>query len=406
MWQSPLESSSGSLMNKFRRSVVAAVIAALPLVSSADTVVEEIIARVNNSIITHSDFNRSKEQLKEEVKQQDPSNAAKAYEEKEKDVLRDLIDRQLLLEKGKDLGITADTDLVKRLDEMRKQMNLDSMEELEKAAQSQGVSFEDFKQNLRDQIITQQVIGREVGSHLNITKEEEQRFYEAHKSEMQQPEEIHLSEILIGIKPSTPAAKPPDPAAPPAPEGGASATPPAVPPATQAPAAAPSEADVAAAEAKAKDLLEQIRKGAAFEDVAKKSSDGPSAAQGGDLGYFERGKLSKELEDKTFAMKAGDVTDVIRTKQGFVILKVSEHQMAGVPTVKQVEPKIMDALYYQKLQPALRTYLTKLREDAFIDIRPGYIDSGASPNQTKPIETASKDAGAKNLKKKKKMGLF
>ena len=83
-----------------------------------------------------------------------------------------------MLEKGKDLGITADTDLVKRLDEMRKQMNLDSMEDLEKAAQSQGVSFEDFKQNLREQIITQQVIGREVGSHLNITKEEEQRFYE------------------------------------------------------------------------------------------------------------------------------------------------------------------------------------------------------------------------------------
>jgi peptidyl-prolyl cis-trans isomerase SurA len=386
-------------MNKLRLSLLAAALAAVPLLSSADTVVEEIIARVNNSIITNSDFLRSKEQLKEEIKQQDPSASVKAYDEKEKDVLRDLIDRQLLLEKGKDLGITADTDLVKRLDEMRKQMNLDSMEDLEKAAQSQGVSFEDFKQNLRDQIITQQVIGREVGSHLNITKEEEQRFYEAHKSEMQQPEEIRLSEILVAVKAAAAPAKAPDPAAPPPADGSAAAPPPA-------PPAAPSEADVAAAEAKAKDLLEQIRKGASFEEVAKKSSDGPSAAQGGDLGYFERGKLAKTIEDQTFAMKAGEVTDVTHAKQGFIILKVTEHQMAGVPTVKQVEPKIMDALYYQKLQPALRTYLTKLREDAFIDIRPGYIDTGASPNQTKPIETASKDAGAKNLKKKKKMGLF
>jgi peptidyl-prolyl cis-trans isomerase SurA len=394
-------------MKQTRLPLLLAALVALPLISSADTVVEEIIARVNNSIITRSDFVRSKEQLRDEIKQQEPSNAAKAYDDKEKDVLRDLIDRQLLLEKGKDLGITADTDLVKRLDEMRKQMNLDSMEDLEKAAQSQGVSFEDFKQNLRDQIITQQVIGREVGSHLNITKEEEQRFYESHKSDMQQPEEIRLSEILVSTKPAAPAPKAVDPKAPAAADGAPAATDGA--PAATAPAtapAAPSEADVAAAEAKAKQLLDQIHKGSAFEDVAKKGSDGPSAAQGGDLGYFERGKLSKELEERTFAMKAGGVTDVIRTKQGFVILKVSEHQMAGVPTIKQVEPKIMDALYYEKLQPALRAYLTKLREDAFIDIRPGYIDSGASPNQTKPIETASKDVGAKNLKKKKKMGLF
>ena len=102
-------------------------------------------------------------------------------------------------------------------------------------------------------------------------------------------------------------------------------------------------------------------------------------------------------------MKAGEVTDVIRTKQGYVILKVTDHQMAGIPPMKDVEPKIMDALYYDKLQPALRAYLTKLREEAYIDIREGYTDSGASPNQTKPIETAAaRDTEAKNLKKKKK----
>src|SRR6201987_4391813 len=175
---------------------------------SADTVVEEIIARINNSIITRSDYLRSKDQLKDELRQQDPTNADKLYSEKEKDVLRDLIDQQLLLEKGKDLGITADTELIKDLDQMRKQMNLDSMEELEKAAQAQGISYEDFKQNLRNQMITQQVIAREVGSHLNITKEEEQKFYEDHKSEMEQPEQIHLSEILVSTQKA--AANAPD----------------------------------------------------------------------------------------------------------------------------------------------------------------------------------------------------
>jgi len=135
-------------------------------------------------------------------------------------------------------------------------------------------------------------------------------------------------------------------------------------------------------------VYEDIEKGARFDDVAKKDSDGPTAAQGGDLGYFKRGTLAKELEDTTFGMKAGEITKPIRTKQGFVILEVTEHPQAGVPPEKEVEGKIQDAIYLQKLQPALRAYLTKLREDAYIDIKPGYTDSGASPNETKQKEEA------------------
>jgi len=385
-------------MTKKKFACLCAALAILPVFLNADTVVEEIIARVNNSIITHSDFDRSKTQLKDEMKQQNAGATDKDYTDKEKDVLRDLIDQQLLIDKGKDLGMSADTELIKKLDEMRKQMNLDSLDDLEKAAQAQGVSYEDFKQNLRNQIITQQVIGREVGGHLNISKEEEQKFYEEHKNELEQPEQIRLSEILVST--SKPSSITPinDPTAPPgaSDDKAAELTPPL----------APAVDDVAAAEAKAKALKDQLQKGASFEEVAKKSSDGPTAAQGGDLQYFKRGTLSKELEDRTFAMKAGEFTDPIRTKQGWVILKVTEHQQAGVPTLKQVEPRIQDALYYQKLQPALRAYLKKLREEAFIDVRQGYVDTGASPNQTKPVETPSKEAGAKNLKKKKKLGIF
>ena len=365
---------------------------------------EEIIARVNNQIITRSEFLRSKDQLKDDVKQQNPADPDKAFAEREKDVLRDLIDQQLLIEKGKDLGITGDTDLIKRLDQMRKDMKLDTMEELEKAATAQGISYEDFKQNMRNQLITQKVIGEEVGSHLTIPKEEEAKFYEEHKNEMEQPEAIKLSEILVAphvAGSNKPVAEKTAPAGtPPAMPGEAAKTPDA---SAEAAKQAEETAALAAAEAKANDLLKQIRAGASFEDIAKKNSDGPSAAQGGDLGGFKRGTLAKELEDRTFAMKAGEVTDVIRTKQGYVILKVTGHQMAGIPPLKDVEQKIQDALYYQKLQPALRAYLTKLREEAFIDIKSGYIDSGASPNQTKPIETTTAKASeAKNLKKKKK----
>jgi len=383
-------------------AIVGAGVACLPAFGDGQ-VVEEIIARVNNQIITRSEFLRSKDQLKDDVKQQDAANADKVYADKEKDVLRDLIDQQLLLAKGKDLDITGDTDLIKRLDQMRKEMKLDTMEELEKAATAQGISYEDFKQNMRNQIITQKVIGEEVGSHLSITKDEEQKFYEEHKSEMEQPESIRLSEILIA--PQKAAA---DKAAN-KPAGGTSADSSATADGDTAKAedAAAKQAADAAAEAKANDVLKQIKAGAKFEDIAKKYSEGPSASQGGDLGVFKRGALAKELEDKTFAMKSGDITDVIRAKQGYIILKVTDHQKAGIPALKDIEPKIQDALYYQKLQPALRAYLTKLREEASIYIKEGYVDSGRSPNQTEPIETAAaKEADSKKLKKKKKLGLL
>lgn len=384
-----------------KKPFILVALACLPVVASAQTV-EEIICRVNNQIITRSEFVRSKDQLRDEVKQQDPNNPDKAYADREKDVLRDLIDQQLLLDKAKDLGITGDTDLIKQLDQMRKDMKLDSMEALEKEAEKQGISWEDFKQTQRNQIITRKVIGEEVGGKLSISKEEEQKFYDDHKSEMEQPEFIRLSEILVA--PKTPGAAP----------KAAGSTPAAQAPAAQTPAddaahQAADDAALKAAQAKADDLLKQIHDGANFDDIAKKYSDGPSAADGGALGIFKRGQLAKELEDKTFAMKSGDVTDVIRTKQGYVILKVVDHQQAGVPPMKEALPKIQDALYYQKLQPALRAYLTKLREDAYIDVKAGYDDTGASPNETKPVDTATaKEADAKKLgkKKHKKLGVL
>jgi len=350
--------------------MIAAIL--LPGLLSADTVVEEIVARVNNQVITRSAYQHEQQQLTDEAKQQDPTRADQVAAQGSKDVLRGLIDRELLLQKGKDLDITADAELIKKLDEMRKQMKLASMDDLEKAAEAQGISFEDFKQNMRTEIITQQVIQREVGGRINVGKDEEQKFYEQHKSDMERPEAVKLSEILVSTE-----------------------------------QAGDDPQKLAAAEAKANDLLKQIRAGASFEDIAKKQSQGLSAAEGGELGYFERGKLAKQLEDVTFALKKDQVSDVIRTKQGFVILKVTDHQSAGIPSFAAIEPRLQEAVYMQKLQPALREYLTKLREDAYIKVFPGYVDSGASPNQTQPVETtAAKETTAKTLKKRKKIGPF
>ena len=182
---------------------------------------------------------------------------------------------------------------------------------------------------------------------------------------------------------------------------------------TQPPPAKPGQPEpssdqlVVQAKAKVDAIYAQLQKGAKFDAVAQKESAGPTAGQGGDLEYFKRGTLSKQLEDQVFALKAGQYTEPIRTNQGWVILKVTEHTSEGIPPLKEVEPQIQERLYMTKMQPALRAYLTKLRENAYIDIMPGYTDTGASPNETKPVyTTAASAADVQKQKKKKKYVLF
>jgi peptidyl-prolyl cis-trans isomerase SurA len=353
-----------------------------PAAGQDETVVEEIIARVNNNIITKSDLRHSQEQFAADQQRPDSSGDPK---EQQQDLLRDLIDQQLLLQKGEELGISADTDVVKRLDEMRKQMHADSMEDLEKAAQAQGVSWEEFKQNLKNSIITQRVISQEVGGHITVSQQEVQQFYDQHKAEMERPEQVRMSEILISTQ-KTPSVKT---------EKGQEVLP-----------EAPSPEVVAAAKAKADMVYDLLKKGGNFEELAKKYSDGPTASSGGDLEYFKRGTLSKEIEEQVFATNPGGFTEPVRTNQGWVILKVTEHQTPGIPPLKDVENRVQEQIYMTKMQPALRDYLTKLREDAYIDIRSPYVDTGASPNETKPVYTTATTEDSSKAKKKKKFGLF
>ncbi len=324
---------------------------------SSGTIVEDIVARINDQIVTQSDYDRSLQQLDAEAKQQDIP--ARELEDRKKNLLRDLIDQQLLLSKGKELGITGEAELVRSLDNIRKQNHLATMEDLEKAAAAQGVSYEDFKANIRNSIITQQVVRDEVGRHLNMTQTEVLAYYKAHESEFAQPESVNLSEILVATPANADAA------------------------------------GVAAAQGKADAIVAKLRDGGKFADLAKASSSGPTAAQGGDLGEFRRGMLAPQLEEKTFSLKAGQFTDPIRTKQGFVILEVTHHTEGGDAAFKQVEPQVEQAVFMQHMQPALREYLTKLREAAYIEIKPGFVDSGGSPNEMHPTYSAYVAPGPK-----------
>ncbi|MFC5865414.1 peptidylprolyl isomerase [Acidicapsa dinghuensis] len=316
-------------------------------------VVEQAIARVNDQVISSSDYERAQKEMDDAARQRGES--LQQIADGHKDLLRNLIDQQLWLSKGKELGITGDDELIKQLDDIRKKYNLATIDDLEKAAKEQGVSFEDFKQNIRNQIITQDVMREEIGHKVQITPGEAQRYYEAHKAEYQQPESVHLAEILVSA-------------------GGAEGT--------------DDPQKVAAAKAKADDIEAKLKAGDSFDTIARAQSDGPTAAEGGDLGKWQRGGLNKVFEDATFGLKAGEYTAPIRTRQGYVIFKVVEHNTGGAAPYKDVEPQVEEALFESRMEPAIRSYLTEMREEAYIDIKPGYVDAGASPKETKPVYSA------------------
>ncbi|HXR38797.1 MAG TPA: peptidylprolyl isomerase [Terracidiphilus sp.] len=324
--------------------------------------VEDIVTRVNDQIITQSDYDRAMKELDGEAKQRGAT--MQQISEAHKDLLRDLIDRQLWLSKGKDLGINGETELIKRLDEIRKQYNLETLEDLEKAAKEQGVSFEDFKANIRNGIITQEVMRQEVGRRVQFTQGEVQRYFEQHKQEYAKPESVDLSEILVST-----GADPDD------------------------------AAKVAAGKAKADDIEAKLHAGGDFSQLAKSFSDGTTASEGGAFGTFHKGELAKVFEDATFALKSGQYTDPIRTKQGYIIFKVDQHVPGGVPAFKDVEQDVEQSFYESRMAPAMRDYLTQMREEAYIDIKPGYADSGASTKEIKPVYSAYTPPAPKKKKK-------
>ncbi len=313
-------------------------------------VVEDIIARVNDQVISTSDYNRALSDLDQQAKQRNIASAD--VDEQKRQLLRDLIDNQLLLSKGKQLGITGEAETIRQLDELRKQNNLDSLEALEKAAEQQGVSFADFKASIQNRAITTQVIRDEVGRRINITQADEHAYYDAHKEQFTTPETVKLSEILI------PTADPDN------------------------------AAQVAEAQKKADGVYAQLKNGKEFAALAKADSTGSTAADGGTLGDFKRGQLAGVLEDAVFPLPTGGYTAPIRTKQGFVLLKSDGHTPAGVQPFEQVQAQVEDAVGSAKVQPALRAYLTRLREEAYIDIKPGFVDAAASKSESRPIFSA------------------
>ncbi len=338
-------------------------------------VVEEIVAKVNGDIITRSELERNRQMLAEELRQQPGMNGQKlneAVQEREKDVLKDQIDQLLLVQKGKELGINVDTDVAKQLNEIQVEQKISDPDKFQAwIREKSGQSYEDFRQQMKNNFLTRRVVWQEVGSRVSIPHADLEKYYQEHKNEFIREEQVFLREILVSTEGKTPE-------------------------------------QTAAAEKKAQALQARAKKGEKFGELARDNSDALTAKNFGEMGTFKRGQLIKSIEDVVFSAKKGFVTDVIRVPTGFLILKVEERYEKGLAPLEAVENEIQDRIAMPRVQPRLREYLTRLREEAFLEIREGYVDSGAAPGkdtrwvdpaELKPETTTKEEVAARQRRK-------
>jgi parvulin-like peptidyl-prolyl isomerase len=348
----------------------------LPVIGAAEIgLVEEIIAKVNGDIITRGELDRSRKQIEADLRERRMTGPQlqQAMDEASKHVLRDRIDQLLLQQKGKELNINLDAEVTKYIADLQRRANIADPEKFQQYVREQtGMTFEDFKSETKNGMMTQRVVRQEVASRINVKKEELRKYYDEHKAEFVREERIFLREILVSTEGKDDAA-------------------------------------VAAAEKKAKDLAARAARGEKFPELAQANSDAVTAQSGGEMPGFKKGELRTDIEELVWDKPKGFVTPPVKVPNGFLILKVDEHQKAGQADFEEVENEIMDKVFTPRMQPAVREYLTKLREQAFLEIKPGYLDSGAAagkdttwtdPAQLKP-ETVTKEEVANQTRRRR-----
>jgi peptidyl-prolyl cis-trans isomerase SurA len=316
---------------------------------------EEIVAWVNNDIILKSEFEKRKVQMREELASPPPNGGGlqgaqleQAFNTQSKYILQQLIDETLILQQAKDMGLTAENEIIKAMDRLRQQRKLDSLDALEKEIVGQGYSLDDFKQNIRLQYLTEEVRRREVYPKVTITTEEVRKYYDSHIKDFDRPAGYGIREITVLTQNRGPEL-------------------------------------IEAQRKKAEEALAELKKGEDFAKVVDKYSESDTAGNGGDLGYQKKGELTPAIEAILDKLDKGQFSDVIPVQDGFMILKLDDKHPGGILPFELAQKEVTDTLWGQTIPTKTREYLTKLRTDGFIRIAEGYVDTGAAQKTDKTV---------------------
>ncbi|MDA8099728.1 MAG: peptidylprolyl isomerase [Nitrospiraceae bacterium] len=290
----------------------------MPQAAAGSVVIDRVVAVVNDEIITMSDLQR------EMTKKTDIKD--------EHLMLEDMIDRKLQMAAAKRNGMdVTDSELTDAVADIMKRNNLNS-KQFEAALAKEGLTLEQYRTELREQMTMSRLFNKYVRSGIAIDEKEVREYYDRNPKLYALPEEMRVRHLVImADEKATPA-------------------------------------QVAAAEAKTKALLERVRKGEDFIQLIREYSESPTKAQDGDLGFLQRGHAIAAIEDAAKNLAPGEYAGPVRCEDGFHIIRLEEVRTPVQPYEK-VKDEITKQLYEQKLENTYRSWLQTLRSDSHIENR-------------------------------------
>jgi len=247
--------------------------------------------------------------------------------------LHRMVERRLQQQAAQQHGITVgEAELHQALEDIKTRNRFASDEALARALEAEDMTLEQYRQQLRSELLVAKVVNREVRSTIVISPEEMERYYHDHQNDFSMPERIKLRQIFLA-------------------------------------APASNAEEHAGKRAKAQSILEQLRNGAEFDQLARRYSDGPEAKEGGALGWFSPGTLTPQLDRVAFTLDKGQISDLIESPSGWHILKLEDREGHRQQTFDQVKEAVRARLQEQRAQERYEEWFGELRRNAYVDIR-------------------------------------
>lgn len=296
--------------------------------------VDRIIAVVNDDIITLVELNERYQPYAEKIK-------SMGYPfEKEKqmlfsvreNIINELIDRQLTVQEIKRVKINVDEKEIDAAIERLKEMNFLTDEKLRKALASQGLSMEQYRENIKDQILRTKLVTREVKSKIVVTDDDIKSYYEKHPEVYGGKKKYHLRNIIMRVTSFS------------------------------------SQSEKQKTAQRMEEIYKKLQNGESFEALARTYSEAPSAAEGGNLGQFSIEDLSPQLQQAVKELMTGEYTPVLETDQGFQIFYIQDIFTTPGKPLEEVASEIQQILYKESVDMKFRSWIEELRGKSHIKI--------------------------------------
>ena len=311
---------------------LAAVILAACLAGPARAeIIDGVAAIVNDDVITLSEVDEAGGPIYREIQRKYGEDSQAEIAQARREVLDQLVDQKLMEQIIKKYEITAsDSEVDLAINDVKKQNGI-TQEGLQRALAKEGISYEEYREQVRSQIERTKLVGRQVRNRSNVDDDHAKRYYEEHPDEFKQDELIKARHIMIPV------------------------------------VADASAEERAAARKKAQQALAEVKAGGDFAALAKQYSAGPTAGEGGELGWISRGQTLPEFEASAFLLGKGQTSDVVETKLGFHVIQVEDKKPSRTVSYDEAKPAIRNKMTQEQVESQFGDWMKKLRENAYIE---------------------------------------